>query len=400
MNETTGNAEPFQPARRDALFVSASAYMKANGPAGGVQICTREYVDSIRLAGFDLREVTYGPDRRLLTRIRRRLGPRPYANMLPPDLPDRIVAAAAGASVVFLNQVDLTPIAAELRRRLPKNCALVLLSHGAESVDYLHLLRSRVSGGTFVGLTARDQRRLGRMLTDECSFRPHLDGVICLAPFEAEIERWLGSRRVTWLPRTIPADHLDWAPVAGRLGFVGTLNHPPNREGLELFLKALATRIDGNSAIRMRLVGGPKSAVEKLTSQYPWVEYLGPMPDEELRREAATWACFCHPLFCHARGCSTKLAVGISWGIPVVTTSAGHRGYEWSQGSLAVAESPDELARLALRTSEPNVCRAWREGVLALGASSPALSEVARRLRGFIDELDVRAIDSEGLPPK
>lgn len=368
-----------------AVFVSGSACMHANGPAGGVQICTNEYLGAINAAGYKLANIVYDADKRPATRVRRRLlGRRPYLDLLPPDLTSRIVGAACDAQVVFLNQVDFTPLAGELRRRLPKDCRLVLLSHGNESVDYLHMIRAGTPASLVSGVSNRDMHALGRMVFTECESRRHLDLVVCLAPFEMEIERWLGSRRVTWLPRTIPSLPLDWNPTLGRLGFVGTLNHSPNREGLELFLEALA-RSDPEGRIHLRLVGGPPQEAVELTRRFPRVEYLGPLPDPQLRAEAATWACFCHPLFCYSRGCSTKLAIGIGWGIPVLTTPAGHRGYEWRDGNLAVSDTPDGLAELALNATELSWCDEARRNVQSVAATSPSLDDIAKRLRHSID---------------
>jgi hypothetical protein len=369
--------------RKAAVFVTASAYLNARGPAGGVQICTREYQDTIRAAGYDAESVAYETDRRFLTRMKRAVNRRPYANLLLPDLADRIIAAAKQASVVFLNQVDLTPLAAELRRRLPPNCRLVLLSHGLESVDFFHSLRARVTGRLFAGLTGRAERLLGRLLIEESRFRQYLDQVFCLAPFEVEIERWLGSRRVDWLPRTVPLDPLEWTPVRGRLGFVGTLNHPPNLEGLELFLAALAARIGSQAdrPTRVRIVGGPAAKGMSLVRRYPWVDYLGPLPAADLRREASTWACFIHPLFCYARGCSTKLAVALGWEIPVLTTPEGCRGYEWREGRIPIATSPGELAELAERAGDPVTGADMRRQIQSVARSTPTLATVAERFR-------------------
>lgn len=372
-----------------AVFVSSRVYLGGDGPPGGVQICTREYQDVLRLAGIDARVVAYDPDRRLPTRLRRLLSRRPYRDLLPHDLAHRIVAEAKGAAFVFLNQVDLTPLSEELRRRLSPDCHLVLLSHGLESVDLIHMLRARVIGNEFAGLKKRDVRVLGACLINECRYRKYLDLVFTLTPFETEIERWLGSRRVEWLPRSIPSDPLDWNPVPGRLGFVGTLNHPPNREGLELFLEALSEeKSDRNGwPTRVRIVGGPTEAAAELARRYPWVEYLGPLTDPELRREARTWACFAHPLFCYARGCSTKLAIGLGWEIPVITTPAGQRGYEWRDGEVPLAKDPKGLARLALRLGETGELQQARDQVRRVARSAPTVTEIATRLKGHLERI-------------
>src|SRR5207248_1604401 len=125
--------------------------------------------------------------------------------------------------------------------------------------------------------------------------RHHLDHVLALSPFEAEIERWLGARKVNWLPRVIPDDPVKWRPRGTYVGYVGTLDHEPNAEGLELYLRALE-RIRPAS-MRVRIVGSPMKAAEAFTKRYPFIDYLGPLADDQLRTEVAEWNSFVHPLF-------------------------------------------------------------------------------------------------------
>jgi glycosyltransferase involved in cell wall biosynthesis len=377
----SGPAETVKP----SLFVTYSRHLRGPGRPGGVQICTQEYMDTLRAAGYPLEVVPYESDRRPLTRLRRLLRPRPYQDLLPPDLHGRIIdGCRGGVRYVFLNQVELAPLAELLRARLP-GCPVVLLSHGLESVDYLHFLRAEGLGAPFARLTAHGIANLGRKLVAECRHRRHLDLVFTLAPFEAEIERWLGARRVDWLPRTVEPRPVGWSPGAGRLGFVGTFNHPPNAEGLALVLRSLAKATGPN--FRVRVVGGPPDAAREVVANYSFADYLGPLGDDELRREAATWDCFLHPLFCYARGCSTKLAIALGWGVPVVTTPAGARGYTWREGSLPMAETPEAFASQALRLLDGDASRSAAREVAAVARTSPTFDEVAAKARAALDSL-------------
>lgn len=375
MNDAIDNSRP-------SLFVSLGRHLPTDGRAGGVQICTAEYMDTLRAAGFPLTVLPFEPDRRPMSRLRRRFWPRPYLNFLPTDLEERIgQGVRGGAKCVFLNQVELAPLAARLRDRLP-GCPLVLLSHGLESVDYLHFLRAEGFGIPFAHAKTADRLNLARKLIAECEHRQYLDLVLCLAPFEAEIERWLGAQRVEWLPRVVVPRPVAWAPAAGRLGFVGTLNHPPNAEGLVLVLRRLA-KVDDNS-FRVRVVGGPPGVARDLLAGFPFVDYLGPLDDNDLRREVASWHCFLHPLFCYARGCSTKLAVALGWGVPIVTTPAGMRGYSWREGTLPTAETPEQFVRLTLQLLDPAAGRAAAASLAAVVRTSPMLADVAARARAAL----------------
>ncbi|MDH3598833.1 MAG: glycosyltransferase, partial [Candidatus Tectomicrobia bacterium] len=324
-----------------AIFVASESAM-AHRP-GGVQRCTREYMAVLREAGFDLTEVTFQFDQRWRAKVLRRLSNRPYANMIPEACVDNIVRASKThtISTMFLNFGDVVELAPRLKHLLPET-RLVLLSYGLESVDYIHTIRSQRLSSPFAGMGRYEELRLARQLIAECNQRLVIDDVVCLSAFEAEIERWLGASRVTWIPRTVTYQPIAWNPIQNRAGFVGTLDHPPNREGLILVLRALQ---DLKTDIQVQVVGGPTQAGARLEREYDCVTYLGRLSDEALRKEAESWGCFLHPVFCYARGASTKLAVGLEWGLPIVTTPPGCRGYRWSRGSLVVAESPGDYAR-------------------------------------------------------
>jgi len=349
--------------------------------SGGVQLYTREILDTLGLAGFALGIVEYEPDRHPLTRLKRRLRPKPYTNLLPSTLASRTIAAQreGQAQVIFLNGVDLAPLAASIRPQLPKDTRIVLLSYGLESVDFLHTARAR---GEMTSVAAL---KLGEQQFAESRQREDIDHVFCLAPFEVEIERWLGARKVDWLPRTLPRDPvLQWQPDSNRLGCVSTLDHPPNWEGLVLFLREFQ-RIVPDGA-RFRLVGGPPQRGRQLSEQFSLVDYLGALDNAALASEAKNWNCFVHPLFCYARGCSTKLAVALAWRIPIVTTHAGTRGYTWREGDLPRADTPQSLARLALRMLDRVTAEEAREQIALVARSMPDRHEVAEKLRIALQE--------------
>jgi len=345
---------------------------------GGLQICTREYLDALAAAGLDVALEIIEHDRRLITRARHRLFPTPYPDQWRPDAVDQIVAAAVrtGAELVCLNLVNLAPLAAVLRPRLPRATRIVLLSHGLESIDFLHTIPARRDSN-------HSSRQLGRRLIEERRQRLTIDHVFCLTPFEAEIERWLGARAVTALPRTIPrVPPIAWRPDPGRLGFVGTLDHQPTSDGLEQFLAAFE-RLEANS-VHVRVVGGPEPAGRALAARFRSVEYLGTLGDADLEREAATWSAFVHPLFYWARGCSTKLASALAWQLPIATTPAGARGYTWRDGTLPMADSPDAFARLARELTNPSAASRARQQVGAIARSSPTIDEVGRLIGGAL----------------
>jgi Glycosyl transferases group 1 len=363
-----------------AVFVSYSAFLKREG--GGVQACTREYLELLQGAGFSVTPLPYEADRRAWTRLRRLLGASPYFNPHEPGLAEKVDAQCneLGADWVFLNQATLAPLATALKAADPHR-KVVVLSHGLESTDLLHTLNLRKRLPLTARLQGDPRLALGDALMVESRTRAALDAVCALSPFDADLERWLGAKQVLWLPRTVAAAALDWRPIAGRFGFVGTLDHAPNLEGLIAVLDVL----DGGA--RVRIVGGPAKIGRWLAAKFKAVDYLGPLDDGELRDEAATWNAFLHPIFLLARGCSTKLATALSWRIPVVTTELGRRGYVWRKGALTIADTPRAFAECCVELTDLAVAARAREAVVEASLSSPSIAELSETLRQMLSGL-------------
>lgn len=365
------------------IFVSYRGYLE--GPRGGVQVCTQEYIEIIKAAGVDLRFFPFEGDRRLSTRILRRLVSSGYFRPAESAVLDTMaqLVAESRPDFVFLNQVALAPLAREIRQRVPSACKIVVLSHGLESTDLLHLIRLRHRFPLSGRVRPTPAIALGQAILCENTSRAHIDLVCALSPFDAHLEQWVGAARVGWLPRVVEPAPLDWLPAGTRLGFVGTLDHAPNIEGLVEVLERLSSR-DAAGGLRVRVIGGPAVTGRWIAQKYPLVDYLGPLDDSELREEASTWNGFLHPIFCHPRGCSTKLATAIAWGIPIVTTPPGHRGYTWKKGSLLLAETPDDFASVCIELLDRRRAEEARHEVAQIAASSPRINDVAATLREML----------------
>ena len=172
-----------------------------------------------------------------------------------------------------------------------------------------------------------------------------------MSEIEQKINAWLGAKRSMVVHRTFNPEFLDWSPVKGRVGFVGTLDHLPNKEGIVRLLKVLEDRKIDASGLEVRIVGGPEDVGNQLERRFSAVTYCGPLPQKAFKQEASTWSIFLNPIWWYARGASTKLAQAVNWGLPVVSTSPGKRGYTWSQGSLQITDTPDEMAALLIRVA-------------------------------------------------
>lgn len=363
-----------------SLFVAYTYHLDG---VGGVQTCTAEFIASLRAAGLELEIVPVEPDRRWTTRVLRRFNASAYCRPLSARSLAAIRDRAKGVRYIFLNQMSL---AGALSDEMFAGQSVVGLSHGCEITDLVHLYRLHrvlpLSGWT---LRPFPSMALARALADEMAARRMLAGVIGISPFDADCERWLGTGKVSWIPRTIVAAPIDRNPVPGRFGYIGTLDHSPNLEGLVSILAEM-DRV-GSKALRIRVIGGPERLGRWLTSNYESVDYLGPLDDDAARHEAASWNGFVHPIFCLPRGCSTKLAGALSWGLPIVTTPEGRRGYEWHDGALIEVDSPASFVTQMIALTDPAADRDAADKVARVVRSSPTLAEVATRVSVFLTML-------------
>ncbi len=321
------------------LLVSDKKYISSD-IFGGVQLCTHEYIKYIKLAGYDVKEFHVKPSISLAKRIKIKLGIDAYDHY---DIAPYIIELAEtinshAIKLVFFNQISLSFWAATLKKHVAPDVKFIGLSHGSDSGDYVHDITQPGSS------TILQRWKLGQLLVKEHNlFASMLDGVIVLSEHDVAINQWLGANNILFLPRLLEAGFITWQPTTSNAGFVGTLDHLPNLLGIKQLAKELELI---NFQYKLRLVGGPASIGEQLAKQYDFIQYLGPISDQELVEQIKTWSVFLNPVFWYARGSSTKLAQAINWGIPCLTTPAGKRGYHLHNEMIVTADnSPKTFAK-------------------------------------------------------
>lgn len=151
--------------------------------------------------------------------------------------------------------------------------------------------------------------------------------------------------------------------VPPRFGFIGLLEHQPNREGLEWFCSRcwpeLQARLPG---VRLRVVGtgsdGPRCPAG------PAIDGLGWLANPTA--EIATWSALIVPIRTGG-GTRIKILDGFSRMCPVVSTSFGARGYDLTHGhELLLADTPGDFTRICTQIALDPVGatamadRAWR----------------------------------------
>lgn len=371
-----------------ALFISNEIYFDASKKEGGVRVCTEEYLTLLREL-YDVELFTVRYNLSFVYRLRVKFGLNVYDDYKPEQYASLLAAIIRrkNVEVVFLNLSNTAPFAAIIKSVFGDKVKVVLCSHGNESGDFLHEA-TRFQENMPGYRTLLSACTLGRILKKEVTFRAHdLDGVLTVSEVEEALEKWLGARQVLMVPRTVAIQFLKRIPVAGRVGFIGDLSHWPNYYGIDEICKALAS-LPTQDGIDVRLVGAPTSVGEELASTYSFVTYLGYMNNEELQTEAASWTFFLNPVFYYSRGVSTKLAKAFGWGLPVITTTIGCRGYIWTKGSAVIADTPMGMA-IAIHEYSTDIERVQLAGkeIEELISSIPSMAENAAVLKQFIYRL-------------
>lgn len=374
--------------KETAIFISNKLYFDESKKEGGVRLCTQEYVSLISLL-YDVKLFTVDYHIDLVYRLRVKFGLNIYHDYCPADYKQELTALIKeqDAKVVFLNLSNTAPFAALIKQEFGTQVKVILCSHGNESGDFLHeatRFRKRIP----FYRTILSSYTLGLMLKKEAVYRQEaLDAVLTVSPVEEALEKWLGANHVLMVPRTVKQEKLVKKPVAGRVGFMGDLSHWPNFFGIDEVCKALSTIIKDHP-IEVRIVGSPAAIGESLAAKYPFVHYTGYLDTAELEQEVSTWTFFLNPVFYYSRGVSTKLAKAFGWGIPVITTSIGCRGYSWEQGTPVYAETAKEMAvKICELSLHPSTIQKANTEIEQLIASIPSLEMVSEQLKQLISRI-------------
>lgn len=359
------------------LVVSSENHLNANIP-GGVQVCTNEYIDLLKLVGYEIDLLPLKYSSNLWKRVKIRLGIEVYDRFDIEKVIGQLLKKIdeTGVKYVALNQVNLMKFAPIIKKRYHDAVKVIVLSHGNFSGDFLHEITREKKGWLS---KIRDIIRLGYSVYEESyHFIHYIDAILCLSETEKEINNWLGCPNNVFIPRMFNPQFLDWKPIPNHIGFVGTLNHPPNIIGLEMLLKELKKSY--TPGLKLRIVGKPQEIGKRLAHEYDFVEYVGHLSEEELKAEASTWCMFLNPLFWYSRGATTKLAQGINWGLPVVSTRPGNRGYVWQKGSLLVAENPTHMAKLINQKMDKEILDKLSYEVKLIAQSGPTVSDLKNEI--------------------
>lgn len=365
-----------------AIFLTHRDLLKSE-ITGGVQLCSQEFHQIIQGIPDIALEDYYVPyTRKLSQRLMIKLGLENYSMYdTKKDAPALLEYIRRNdISLVFINMASLVRYAKFIREEFASKVRIILLSHGNHSGDFLHLITKPIKKQSSLRVCL-EQWRLGLLIATEARHRVRfLDGVVTLSETERQIENWFGGPRVSFLPRRVYPDFLPHMPIAGRVGFVGRLDHPPNLQGISILLDALQMLDHGK--LEIRLVGAPENYGRQIQEKYPFIKYLGELSDKALEEEVATWSTFLNPVWWYSTGASTKLARAISWGVPIISTTAGMRGYEWKKGSVMVADTPAGMAQMLIDIA-PHLEKVlyWAGQTRTIAENGPSMKDLMEKIK-------------------
>ncbi|NNC87721.1 MAG: glycosyltransferase [Akkermansiaceae bacterium] len=157
-----------------------------------------------------------------------------------------------------------------------------------------------------------------------------------------------------------PRERADRRPAdPPRIGFIGTLNYPPNAEGIDWFISEVWPVVKkAVPAARLRLVGDASSSAS--TARGPDIDRLGFVEDAEA--EMASWHMSIVPVRVGG-GTRVKIAEAFSRRCPVVSTTWGAFGYELSPGKeLLLADDPRQFGKACISIlNDPNLAQELAE---------------------------------------
>jgi hypothetical protein len=371
----------------EAIFISNSIFFDDSKKEGGVKLCTREYLALVEiLFNVTLFQVNYYID--VWYRIRVKLGINIYNDYNTKEYAQQLIDTIKKNNIiiVFLNLSNTAPFAEMIKKEFGENVKVVLCSHGNESGDFLHEA-TRFKTEVLFYRKLFSSFTLGSMIKKEAEFRQEfIDAVLTVSPVEEALEKWIGAKKVLMVPRIIKPNFLNWQPVAGRVGFIGDLSHGPNYFAINEVCKSL--NHFARKEVELRIVGSPERIGAALQDKYSFVVYTGYLNDIELEKEVSTWSAFLNPVFYYSRGVSTKLAKAFGWGLPVITTSIGCRGYQWQKGNPIFAKSPAEMAKIINDFStNTSILKSKRKEILDVVNSSLGIEDISNHLQKFLETI-------------
>lgn len=281
--------------------------------------------------------------------------------------------ASGGYDLLVSDELCMTPYSAGLPGR--KLAARQKIEH-----RHHQAVAARRMAGPRRLLAALDLARLRRL---ERLAMAGADAAVCCSDEDARLLGVLNpALAVAVVPNGVDPGHFQALPEAQgppTLVFVGTLDYPPNVDGLEHFFRAIHPRLLRLvPEVRVRIVGRNPTREVLAWGGRPGVTVAGSVPD--VRPHLAEAGVVVVPLRVGG-GTRIKILEALAAARPVVSTTVGAEGLELRDGEhLLLANDPHAFARSAARLLEDgHLRRRLTEAGRRLVLERYAWSDIGRR---------------------
>ena len=252
-----------------------------------------------------------------------------------------IIRAAIKRNSYDLVHIEHTDIA-HWEKIIPRSIPRTLTAHNVKTVMWSRYAKN-ASQSQYKAL-AKEARRFSEY---EAKFLPALTRLIAVSDTDKlELER-ITEKSV---PIDVVANGVDttyFSPKSSEISydlvFTGTMNHPPNTDGIiDFVIKTLPIIRSQIPGVRLAIVGmNPPPAVQSLSS-HPGVTVTGYVPDTRDFISSATLAIA--PLN-SGSGTRLKILEAMSMGKAVVSTSIGAEGIDYRNGfDITISDSREAFA--------------------------------------------------------
>lgn len=318
---TSGLIDAAVKAGHDVLVIEAGT--SPGKPPGGVELCSVTLRSGI--TNILAKATTPAPLR----------APRPNRAAL---IPARAQIAAFSPHCVVVSEIYSASLVDDL---LPPESPWIYDAHNVEVDRYRALAAAAGSLSEKLSLRA-DISRVARAERDLVG---RATATTCVSPSDAErFVALTGSRRPVVVPSSVPTPITGVMPSRGTsVGFVGTLNYPPNVEAVEALVDEVMPAVRRAVPHAALLVAGrsPGRHLRALLGSRPWIDFREDLAD--LRPVYEESRCVVLPITAGG-GSRLKVYEALSHGVPVVATEQAVAGVSLSPTAALLGGSNADLA--------------------------------------------------------
>lgn len=209
---------------------------------------------------------------------------------------------------------------------------------------------------------------------------------VCSERDRRYLSRTMRVSGVTVIPNAVKIREPQEPPAEPTLLFLGSMNHPPNRNAASFLLREIWPRV--RTAVpeaRLVIAGKHASLIDGYRREHANVEFPGFVEDlAELYRRTRV---VCVPILAGA-GTRIKILEAAAFGKPIVSTPAGVEGLGLvDERHLLVRADPEAFARAAIELlSDSSRCRSLGLAAHAAVRRAYARERVMERIRSLFTE--------------